>query len=297
MLLHWRMQPSVVASGAAAIVEMLHAAHAGTPFPLVIVDGMMPEMDGFMVVEKIREHAELSGATLMMLTSGMPPGAAARCGELGVASYLTKPVTQAVLIDAILIAVGRAVTMAPTPISSPIVRASSKLRILLAEDNVINRAVASSILEKRGHSLVHATNGREAVEAAAREAFDLILMDVQMPEMDGLEATRHIRESERATARHTPIAAMTAHALAGDRERCLSGGMDDYVSKPLQKADLLNLLDRISAARSSGGAAIPLCIPRNGEPDDSRALAPELRARALPVFSRRNSPINSMARL
>jgi signal transduction histidine kinase/CheY-like chemotaxis protein len=265
MLLHWRMQPSVVASGAAAIVEMLHAAHAGTPFPLVILDGVMPEMDGFMVVEKIREHAELSGATVMMLSSAMPAGAAARCSELGVASYLTKPVTQAELIDAILIAVGGAVTMAPISISSSIVRPRSGLRILLAEDNLINRAVASGILEKRGHSLVHAANGREAVEAATREAFDLILMDVQMPEMDGLEATRRIRESERATARHTPIAAMTAHAMAGDRERCLGAGVDDYVSKPLQKADLLDLLDRISAARSSVNAAIPRSIPKQLE--------------------------------
>ena len=108
---------------------------------------------------------------------------------------------------------------------------------------MINRALAAGILEKRGHSLVHAANGREAVEAAAREAFDLIFMDVQMPEMDGFEATRRIRESEQATGRHTPIAAMTAHAMAGDRERCLAAGMDDYISKPLDKAELLALLE------------------------------------------------------
>jgi two-component system, sensor histidine kinase and response regulator len=246
MLLHWRMQPSVVASGAAAIVEMLHAAHAGMPFPLVILDGMMPEMDGFMVVEQIREHAALSGATLMMLTSGMPAGAVARCGELGVASYLTKPVTQAELIDAILIAIGGATeTVQPTlEEAAPIVRTPpTGLRILIAEDNLINRAVAAGILEKRGHSLVHADNGREAVEAVARETFDIILMDVQMPEMDGFEATRRIRESEKAIGAHTRIVAMTAHAMAGDRERCLAAGMDDYVSKPLRKEDLLRALD------------------------------------------------------
>ena len=243
MLSHWRMEPSVVASGAAAIVEMLRAAHAGTPFPLVILDGMMPEMDGFMVVEQIREHAELSGATLMMLTSGMPAGAVARCGELGVASYLTKPVTQAELIDAILIAIGGAIEIEPAVAPPPIPRAATGLRILVAEDNPINRAVAAGILEKRGHSLVHAGNGREAVEAVARETFDLILMDGQMPEMDGFEATRRIRELEEATGAHTRIVAMTAHAMVGDRERCLAAGMDDYVSKPLRKEDLLRALN------------------------------------------------------
>jgi signal transduction histidine kinase/CheY-like chemotaxis protein/HPt (histidine-containing phosphotransfer) domain-containing protein len=245
MLLHWRMQPSVVASGAAAIVEMLQAAHASEPFPLVILDGMMPEMDGFMVVEKIREHAELSGATLMMLSSAMPAGAAARCTELGVASYLTKPVTQAELIDAILIAISRPVEIetAAATLAAPIVPATTRLRILVAEDNVINRAVAVGILEKRGHSLAHADNGREAVEAVARERFDLILMDIQMPEMDGIEATRHIRASEKLTGHHTRIVAMTAHAMTGDRERCLAAGMDDYVSKPLRKEDLFRALD------------------------------------------------------
>jgi len=249
ILAHWRMQPAVVASGAAAVVEMLRAAREGTPFPLVILDGMMPEMDGFMVAEKIREHAELSGATVMMLTSGMPAGAATRCAELGVASYLTKPVSQAELLDALLIAVAGAVKIAPATQAVLSVGAGTSLRILLAEDNMINRAVVSGILEKRGHSLVHAATGREAVEAAAREPFDLIFMDVQMPDMDGFEATRRIREFEQAFNRHTPIAAMTAHAMEGDRERCLAAGMDDYISKPLQKTELLKLLERNCAKR------------------------------------------------
>jgi PAS domain S-box-containing protein len=243
MLANWEMQPSVVASGAAAIVEMLHAARAGMPFPLVILDGMMPEMDGFMVAEKIREHAELSGATVMMLSSAMPGGTVARCAELGVAGYLTKPVPQSELLDAILIAIGGATEMKPAADAAPVVRTTGSLRILLAEDNVINRALAVAILEKRGHSLAHATNGREAVEAVAREAFDLIFMDVQMPDMDGFEATRRIREIEEPLGRYTPIVAMTAHAMAGDRERCLAAGMDDYISKPLQKEDLLRVLE------------------------------------------------------
>jgi len=246
MLLHLRMQPSVVASGAAAIAEMLRAAHAGMPFPLVILDGMMPEMDGFMVVEKIREHADLSGATVMMLSSAMPAGAAARCGELGVASYLTKPVTQAELIDAILIAIGGAIEIEPEVSGTLNPRGATGLRILLAEDNVINCVLAAGILEKRGHSVFVAANGREAVAAATADAFDLILMDVQMPEMDGFEATRCIRESELPTGHHTPIVAMTAHAMAGDRERCLAAGMDDYLSKPLNKPELLAVINGIS---------------------------------------------------
>ncbi len=261
MLGHWRMQPAVVASGATAIVEMLRAAHTGVPFPLVILDGMMPEMDGFMVAEKIREHAELSGVTVMMLTSGMPAGAAARCGELGVASYLIKPVSQADLLDAILIALGTPVTAAEPAIEmAPPAQTPRALRILLAEDNVVNRALAAGILQKRGHVLVHAANGSEAVDAAASGAFDVILMDVQMPEMDGLEATRRIREWEAPLGRHTPIVAMTAHAMAGDRERCLDAGMDDYLSKPLQRAELLALLERISAGPIQVEASPPLCL-------------------------------------
>jgi signal transduction histidine kinase/DNA-binding response OmpR family regulator len=249
MLAHWRMQPAVVASGAAAVVEMLGAAREGMPFPLVILDGMMPEMDGFMVAEKIREHTELFGATVMMLTSGMPAGAAARCAELGVASYLTKPVSQAELLDAILIAVAGAVKVAPTAKAVPSVPVGAGLRILLAEDNVINRALAAGILEKRGHSLVHAGNGREAVEAFSDGSFDLILMDLQMPEMDGFEATGRIRQLEEATGGHITIVAVTAHAMTGDRERCLAAGMDDYVSKPLRKEDLLRALARAGGQR------------------------------------------------
>jgi two-component system, sensor histidine kinase and response regulator len=206
-------------------------------------------MDGLMVAEKIRDHPDLSGSTVMMLSSAMPAGAIARCNELGVAGYFMKPVSQPELLSAILTAIGSAPQREPIADAAPSVSPPSRLSILLAEDNVVNRAVAAAILERRGHSLVHAVNGREAVEAAAREAFDLIFMDVQMPEMDGLEATSRIREAEQATGRHTPIAAMTAHAMAGDRERCLAAGMDEYISKPLNKAELLALLERISAGR------------------------------------------------
>jgi PAS domain S-box-containing protein len=244
MLARWGMRVTVVASGASALTAMLRAAHAGTPFPLVLLDGVMPDSDGFTVAEEILQYPELSGATVMMLSSAMPAETAARCKELRVAGYFTKPVSQPELLDAILTAISGTPELEPAVDAAPILPAASVRRILLAEDNVVNRAVATAMLEKCGHSLVHAANGREAVEAAARETFDLIFMDVQMPEMDGYEATRRIRAAEQATGRHTPIAAMTAHAMAGDRERCLTAGMDDYLSKPLDKAELFALLDR-----------------------------------------------------
>src|SRR6185312_5913748 len=149
---------------------------------------------------------------LMMLPSTMRAGAAERCGELRVAGYFMKPVSEPELLDAIIVAIGGTVETASATKTEPIVHAGSGLRVLLAEDNVVNRSVVAAILEKRGHSLGHAANGREAVEAAGREAFDLILMDVQMPEMDGFEATRRIREADQMIGRRTPIVAMTAHA-------------------------------------------------------------------------------------
>jgi two-component system sensor histidine kinase/response regulator len=252
ILKQWGMKPTVVTSGAAALQEMLLASRAGAPFPLVLLDSVMPEMDGFTVAKEIRDHVELFGATVMMLPSAMPAEASARCAELRVTGYFNKPVSQPELLEALTIAIGGTAERPPDRSAEMIVRAGSGLRILLAEDNVVNRALAAVIVKQCGHSLVHAVNGREALECATREPFDLIFMDVQMPEMDGFEATRLIREAEQAIGRHTPIAAMTAHAMAGDRDRCLAAGMDDYLSKPLKKSDLLALLDRICLVRNGG---------------------------------------------
>ena len=253
-LTNWQMEPVLVASGAAALEEMLAAARSGGPFSLILLDGMMPEMDGFMVAEKIREHVELSGATVIMLSSAMPGGVKARCAELDVAVYLTKPVAQFELLDAILLAIGATAEHEAAPRALAIVPTGPRRRILLAEDNLVNRALATALLENRGYSLVHAANGREAVEAVARERFDVILLDVQMPEMDGFEATRRIRATEHGTERHAPIIAMTAHAMAGDRERCLAAGMDDYISKPLEKTALLRLIHQFASRRGSADA-------------------------------------------
>jgi signal transduction histidine kinase/DNA-binding response OmpR family regulator len=257
MLLNWRMTPTVVESGQAGLEEMLRAAKSGSAYQLVLLDAVMPGMDGFALAEKIHEKPQLADATVMMLSSAMPAGSATRCGSLGIASWLTKPVTQSELLDAILIAINHGpeeqtasdlkARVVPTAAPGP------RLRILVAEDNPVNRAVATGILEKQGHALVHAANGREAVEAFSDGFFDLILMDVQMPEMDGFEATRRIRELEETAGGHVTIAAMTAHAMAGDRERCLAAGMDDYVSKPLRKEDLFRVVG--GAAGGDGGEA------------------------------------------
>ena len=247
LLLNWRMAPTVVESGPAGLEEMLRAADSGRAYQLVLLDAVMPEMDGFALAQKIHEQPQLAEATVMMLSSAMPAGAATRCDALGIASWLTKPVTQSELLDAILLAIDPHPENPTTlDLQTRIASTASTgraLRILVAEDNPVNRAVATGILEKQGHLLVHAANGREAVEAFSDGIFDLILMDVQMPEMDGFEATRQIRELEEATGSHVTIAAMTAHAMAGDRERCLAAGMDDYVSKPLRKEDLLRVLN------------------------------------------------------
>src|SRR6202140_244733 len=254
MLVNWRMSPTLVESGQAGLVEMLRAAKSDSAYQLVLLDAIMPEMDGFALAAKIKEQPELADATVMMLSSAMPAGSTARCAALGIAGLLTKPVTQSELLDAILLAVSRDAEggndrEAGTGFAGTDL-AGSGLRILVAEDNLVNRAVATGILEKQGHVLVHAATGREAVEAFSNGCFDLILMDVQMPEMDGFEATRRIRELEEATGGHTTIVAMTAHAMAGDRERCLAAGMDDYVSKPLPKEDPLRALNGVRMQES-----------------------------------------------
>ena len=258
MLTNWGMKPTVVDSGRAALAEMERAAVSGEPIPLALLDAMMPEMDGFELAEQIKQHPELSGATIMMLSSAGQRGDAARCRELGIARYLTKPIKQSNLLDAILTVLhtSSAETQGPSQRSQQSVPTSSRrLRILLAEDNAVNQRLAVKLLEKRGHILVVAGNGKEALAALARETFDLILMDVQMPEMDGFAATKAIREREALahptpdshaqTCFRIPIVAMTAHAMKGDRECCLEAGMDAYVSKPLNPQQLFEVIDSV----------------------------------------------------
>jgi PAS domain S-box-containing protein len=226
MLANWGMKAAAVDSGRAALAELHRAVENGEPFSLALVDAMMPEMDGFELVERIRKSPELAKATVMMLSSAGGPRDAARSRELGVASYLTKPIKQSDLLDAILTAMSKTGTIeaSPKPAGPPqpaIATNLPPLHILLAEDNAVNQRLAVNLLEKRGHKVVLAGNGREALAALDRESFELILMDVQMPEMDGFEATRAIREREASAdgsrapgfSAHIPIIAMTAHAM------------------------------------------------------------------------------------
>jgi CheY-like chemotaxis protein/HPt (histidine-containing phosphotransfer) domain-containing protein len=228
------------------------------PFPLVLLDAFMPEMDGFAVAEQIKRDPDLAGATIMMLTSSDRSGEAARCRELGIACYLRKPISQSELLDAVLTALGAAPPELPESRRPPVARTGEgqrSLRVLLAEDNKINQMVAVRLLENRGHTVVVAGDGREALASLERESVDLVLMDIQMPEMDGFAATAAIREREKLTGGHVPIVALTAHAMEGDRERCLASGMDGYASKPLRVEELFEAISRLIPAAHS--AAVP----------------------------------------
>ncbi|HLI30970.1 MAG TPA: response regulator, partial [Terriglobia bacterium] len=252
ILTHWGMRPVLAPGAKEAMAELHRAEESGDPFKLILLDVCMPDMDGFDLVEQIREHTDLQDITIMMLSSSGLRGDAARCRELHIAAYLTKPVGQKELHDAVVAVLTRsnlkgAGTSLVTRHSLRETRAS--LRILLAEDNAVNQMLAVKLLRKYGHTVGVANNGSEALDALGKEKFDVVLMDVQMPVMDGVEATAAIRERESKTGSHTPIIAMTAHALKGDRERCLEAGMDGYVSKPIK---IKELLDAIDAAVPSG---------------------------------------------
>ncbi len=258
MLTKWGMKPMVVEGGREALAALEEARGSGSPFGLVLLDAMMPEMDGFTLAARIRQDSELVGATLMMLSSANRREDATRCTELQVASYLTKPIRQSTLLDAIMTALGPSLMLEgrADPASPPVPDGGPRLlRLLLAEDNPVNQRLAVSLLEKRGHQVVVVGNGRAALAALAGHPFDAVLMDVQMPEMDGFEATAAIRARESATGVRTPIIAMTAHAMKGDRERCLAEGMDDYVSKPLRPHELFEALDRLGSTTASTAAA------------------------------------------
>ena len=235
LLQRWGARTTCAEGGEQALSELVSACKAEQPYRLVLTDMHMPDMDGFALVEQIRRTPELSPVNVMMLTSSGHREDVERCRELGILSYLYKPVRKKELLAALLTALGQHQNASPplAVIETNRPAQPKGLHILLAEDNRINQTVATRMLEKMGHSLVVAENGSEALSLLATQAFDLVLMDIQMPEMDGLTATVKIREGERLTGLHLPIVAMTAHAMKGDRERCLDVGMDEYVSKPI----------------------------------------------------------------
>jgi two-component system, sensor histidine kinase and response regulator len=250
-LSHWHLRPTAVGSGRDALATLAQAQRAGEPYGLTLVDAQMPDMDGLALIERLGHPPFVSGATIMMLTPAGQQGDTARCQALGVAACVTKPVTQSSLLEAIRTALGRPRMTAehrPWPARPQAGTDRPRLHILLAEDNAVNQKLAVRLLEKRGYTLVVASTGKEALAAWERERFDLILMDVQMPEMDGLEVTAAIRQAERLTGAHTPIVAMTAHAMSGDRQRCLEAGMDGYISKPIQAQTVFEVINAMCSA-------------------------------------------------
>jgi two-component system, sensor histidine kinase and response regulator len=241
MMTNWKMQPTAAASGDEALRVMREAFSADRPFKLLVTDGQMPEMDGFMLAEAVKKDPALKEVPMILLTSAGRPGDGARCRRLGIAGFLTKPVKQSDLLDTMATVLGGETLWASREVAPPRV-AARPLRILLAEDNPVNQQVAARLLEKRGHRVVIVGDGRAAVEAV-KDVFDVVLMDVQMPELDGLQATAAIRARERARGGHVPIVAMTAHAMEGDRERCLAAGMDGYVTKPVEADRLFEAVE------------------------------------------------------
>jgi two-component system, sensor histidine kinase and response regulator len=235
-LTRWDVTPIVVPGGQEALEALQSLAKKGERVDLILLDAQMPGMDGFELARQIGAHADLTGATIMMLTSSGRYDDAGLCRELGIASCLTKPIASFDLHAAICAVLDAEASRAKKaeerkPSSTPEkVRAR---RVLLAEDNIVNQRVAVGLLKRRGHHVTVVENGQEAVDAVEREQFDIVLMDLQMPVMGGLEATKAIREREREASRsRLRIVAMTAHAMSGDRERCLAAGMDGYLSKP-----------------------------------------------------------------
>jgi two-component system sensor histidine kinase/response regulator len=264
ILSNWQMKPTLVEGAQEALERMQQAANDGNSFKLVLTDLNMPEMDGFGLATEIKQNPELA-APVIIISSSSRASDAARCRELGVSTYLMKPIKQSVLFDALVTVLGpqeaiesAAADHKPEPTIRP-------LRVLLAEDHPVNQRVAVATLEKRGHSVVVASDGRQAVAATEKEPFDVVLMDVQMPEMDGLEATSVIREREKSTGKHLPIIAMTAHAMKQDRERCLAAGMDAFISKPVEPRELFKAIAQRLPDRYVAAPAAPVSGESDGQ--------------------------------
>jgi two-component system sensor histidine kinase/response regulator len=250
------MRAYTAASATGALDQMQIAAQSGRAYQLLLVDSRMPEVDGFELVAKMAE-TPCHSPVIMMLTSDDYNAAVQRCRELGVSSYLIKPVKQCELLAAIR---GILAPEAPEARMQPDEQKPSpaRLRILLAEDNLVNQRLAVRLLERIGHHVVVAQNGKEVLEILQNAPFDLVLMDVQMPEMDGFVATREIRKWEQGRQAHVPVIAMTAHAMKGDRENCMEAGMDGYIAKPIHRAELQRVIEEVlktnEASTTSAGS-------------------------------------------
>jgi CheY-like chemotaxis protein len=268
----WGMTATPVASGRAAIDALIGAAQNDRPFELLLLDENMPDMDGFDVAAEVRQRPELAGVTIMLLTSSGDHGVRERRAELGIAAFLTKPVYP----DDLLAAIQRAIGSKASPASPAAAKSkpgalalgpgSRSVRVLIVEDNVVNQRVASGLLTRRGHHVTVAGDGREALAILNQEDFDIVLMDLQMPVMSGLDATIAIRQRESGTGRHLRIVAMTAHAMSTDRERSLAAGMDGYLSKPVDPAMLF------AAVEQDGGGGVQPTAPGGPITFDEGAL-------------------------
>jgi PAS domain S-box-containing protein len=276
MLGNWGVRARPASAGKEALATLLRARKGGRPFSLVLLDASMPGMDGFEVAERILGDPRQAGTAILMLTSAGRRGDAARCRRLGVAGYLTKPVGARELHEAVSSVLGA--PAAPAPPSPLVTRhsmreARPRLRILLAEDNEVNQMVALRLLQGQGHEVSVVRTGIEALAALERERFDLVLMDLQMPEMGGLEATAAIRRREKGQGGHLPIVAMTAHAMKGDRETCLRAGMDGYLSKPMSADELLDAIQRAVRGTAHEAPARPAADPAETVIDRDAVLA------------------------
>ena len=282
MLGRWGMQVAT-AKDAREALEILGRAGSQAPrFAAVISDLQMPHMDGFEFVENIRKSAQFGRIPVLMLSSSAQQGEHERCRQLGISAHLAKPIQPSELLDAILSALSLhaiepSQTQDKTQDETQLLPQSNwrqGMKVLLAEDNAVNRTLATRLLQKHGHTVVVVENGRQALEALERETVDLVLMDVQMPEMDGLEATAAIREKEKKTGDHLPIIALTAHAMKGDREKCLAAGTDDYLTKPIRTADLFAAVERLAHAKTIATAEATSIVnsPRAKVFDNDAAL-------------------------
>jgi two-component system sensor histidine kinase/response regulator len=277
LVTHWGMIPTIASDGEEALGLYAAADAAGSPFNLILTDMHMPKMDGFGLVERLREKSGMCSSTIMMLTSGGQRGDAQRCGELGIAAYLLKPIRQSELREA----VARVLSAHESKNVEPVITRYSlremaqegkSLKILLAEDNLVNQKLASRLLEKRNHTVTIVCNGKEALVALEKGHFDLVLMDIQMPEMGGFEATRILRQFEKTNGKHQPVVAMTALAMNGDKERCIEAGMDGYLSKPIRPQELDEVLDRHVALKDAWPAQEKYVPAANNSIDVSQLL-------------------------
>ncbi len=258
MLRNWEMSPAVASGGTEALEKLETASNSENPFRLILLDVMMPEMDGPEVAQRVQDRFGENAPKILILSSAGHQAPKDIIASLGVDRILTKPVKQSDLLDAITRLFGTATrddqgaeeTIETRPHHVP------PMKVLLAEDGRVNQMVAIRLLEDRGHSVVLATNGRQALGTLEHENFDAVLMDVQMPEMDGYEATGAIREKEKSAGGHIPIIAMTANAMKGDREKCLEAGMDDYVAKPVRSHELFTTLEKYAAAAREGDVPV-----------------------------------------